>query len=118
MGTFNIDIEIGDPTGFRFETMSALVDTGSTLTSMPSSVLRRLGVTPSRQYTFELADGSEIQRPVGRTWIRVGGETGLTPVVFADEEVEPLLGAVSLQDLLLAVDSPNERLIPVPRLRL
>lgn len=85
---------------------------------MPGSLLRRLGVSPYRQYTFELADGSEIRRPVGRTWIRVGGESGLTPVVFADEDVEPLLGAVSLQDLLLAVDSPNERLIPVPRLRL
>lgn len=40
----------------------------------------------------------------------------ITLVVFADEEVEPLLGAYSLQGLMLGVESPNERLVPVDAL--
>ena len=46
MGTFNTDIEIGSPEGSRFETVNALVDTGASLTSLPGSTLRELGVVP------------------------------------------------------------------------
>jgi predicted aspartyl protease len=113
LGTFSAEIEIGDPSGSRFETAVALVDTGASVTTLPGSLLEGLGVTPHTQFTFVLADGREIQRPVGRTWIRIGDRSEMTLVVFADEEVEPLLGAYSLQGLMLGVDSPNERLIPV-----
>ena len=35
------------------------------------------------------------------------------PVVFAEDGSEPLLGAVTLEIFLLAVDSVRQRLIPV-----
>ena len=113
MGTFSANIEIGDPDGMRFEVVNALVDTGASVTTLPSSLLEGLGVVPHTEFRFVLADGREIQRPVGRTWIRTEDRTEITLVVFADEDVEPLLGAYSLQGLMLGVDSPNERLIPV-----
>lgn len=113
MGTFSAEIEIGDPGGSRFEAVTALVDTGASVTTIPGPVLERLGVVPHTSYTFALADGREIQLPVGRTWIRIGDRSEITLVVFADAEVEPLLGAYSLQGLMLGVDSPNERLVPV-----
>ena len=113
MGTFSAEIEIGDPGGTRFEVVTALVDTGASATTLPGPLLERLGVVPHTAFTFALADGREIQLPVGRTWIRIGDRTEITLVVFADPEVEPLLGAYSLQGLMLGVDSPNERLIPV-----
>ncbi len=116
MGTFSATIEIGDPTGFRFEPVTALVDTGASLTTLPASLLQGLGVIHHTEFTFILADGREIQRPVGRTWIRIAGRSEITLVVFGDEDVELLLGAYSLQGLMLRVDSPNERLIPVPAL--
>ena len=118
MGTFSAAIEIGRPDGSAFETVNALVDTGASLTAIPGSILRRLGVIPHTTYAFELADGREIERGVGRTWIRVGDRSEITLVMFGDEEVDPLLGAYSLQGLMLGVDSPNERLIPVPKLSL
>ena len=118
MGTFSTAIEIGRPDGSLFETVNALVDTGSRMTALPGSLLRRLGVTTHTRYTFELADGREIERDVGQTWIRIGDRTAITFVMFGDEDVEPLLGSYSLQGLMLAVDSPNERLIPSPRLRM
>ncbi len=112
MGTFSAAIEIGDPTGFRFETVTALVDTGASLTTLPGSLLQSLGVIHHTEFTFVLADGREIQRPVGQTWIRVAGQSVITLVVFGDEDTEPLLGAYSLQGLMLGVDSPNEQLVP------
>ena len=118
MGTFSTAIEIGRPDGSLFETVNALVDTGSSLTAIPGSLLRRLGVTTHTRYTFELVDGREIERAVGRTWIRIGDRTAITFAMFGDEDGEPLLGSYSLQGLMLAVDSPNARLIPAPRLRL
>ena len=113
MGTFSTNIEIGAPDGGRFETVNALVGTGASFTTLPGSLLDDLGVVPHREYTFVLADGREIQRPVGRTWVRIGNRSEITIVIFADEELEPLLGSHCLQSLMLGVDSPNERLIPI-----
>ncbi len=118
MGIFNTAIEIGNPSGSRFETISALVDTGASFTTLPGPFLYSLGVTPHDRFTFTMADGRQIRRDVGQTWIRIGDRSVITLVVFGDENVEPLLGAYSLQGLVLAVDPPNERLIPSPRLLL
>ncbi len=114
MGTFSVDIEIGDPDGNRFESVQALVDTGASYTTVPSSVLREMTVTAHDRVTFILADGRQIQRDLGRTWVRVEGKSEITLVVFGDEESETLLGAYTLQGLLLGVDTPNECLVPVP----
>lgn len=113
MGTFTVAVEIGNPSGTRFEPVNALVDTGASVTTLPSSLLEGLGVAPHTEFTFVLADGREIQRPVGRTWMRIGDRSEITFVVFADNDVEPLLGAYSQQGLMLGVDSPNEGLVPV-----
>jgi len=104
-------MEIGTPDGARFETVSALVDTGASITAVPASMLDDLGVLPHDQLTFALADGRRIQRDVGQTWIRIDGRTVITLVIFGDEGMQPLLGAYSLQGLMLAVDTPNERLV-------
>lgn len=118
MGTFSAAIEIGRPDGSEFETVNALVDTEASLTAIPGSILLRLGVTPHTACVFELADGREIERAVGRTWLRVGDRAEITLVMFGDEDRSPVLGAISLHSLLLAVDSPNARLVPaLPRLR-
>ena len=116
MGTFSVNIEIGDPDGNRFESVLALVDTGASYTTIASSVLREMQVTAHDRITFILADGRRVQRDVGRTWVRIEGKSEITLVVFGDDESETLLGAYTLQGLLLGVDTPNERLVPVPGL--
>ena len=116
MGTFRVDIEIGDPEGARFQAVNALVDTGASYTMVPGSVLEGLGVSPHDQFTFILADGRRIQRDVGRTWVHINGKSEVTLIVFGEEGADSLLGAYTLQGLLLGVDTPNERLIPVPGL--
>ena len=113
MGTFKVEVEVGDPTGQRFEQYEALVDTGSTYSVFPAKVLRRLGVEPHRRSSFELADGTRREWPIGRTWLRLDGRQELSLVVFGDEESEPILGAVALEEFLLAPDPVRRRLVPV-----
>ena len=113
MGTFRVQVEVGDPEGKRFQAVEALVDTGATNTTLPSSLLAELGVTPYTTTVFELADGRELELGVGRTWVRVDGQQEFTQVVFAGEETEPILGAVTLEEMGLAVDPVKRRLQPV-----
>ncbi len=118
MGTFQVAIEVGDPEGQRYETVDALVDSGATYTTMPASLLRRLGVSPHSKRTFVLADGTRIERDFGRTWVRLDGEYDISAVVFGDESAMPLLGALTLEIFSLGIDPVNQRLIPVESLML
>ncbi len=113
MGAFRVQIEVGDPEGKRFEVVDALVDTGATNTTLPSELLKALGVAPYTTTVFELADGRQLQLGVGRTWVKVDGQQEFTQVVFAGERTEPILGAVTLEEMGLAVDPVKRRLQPV-----
>jgi len=116
MGTFRYPIEIGDPQGERYERVEALVDTGASYTVLPASLLRRFGVEPLERWPFRLADGRQVEYEVGQTQVRIDGRSRFTIVVFGEEGVEPLLGAVTLEELGLAVDPVARQLIPVPGL--
>jgi hypothetical protein len=80
---------------------------------LPATVLRRLGVEPHRTSVFELADGTRREWPMGRTWLRLDGRQELSLVVFGDDETEAILGAVALEEFLLAPDPIRHRLVPV-----
>ena len=113
MGTFFVDVELGNLAGDRFLTVNALVDTGSTITALPESLLFSLGVVPARRARFELADESVVEYPVGNASIRYNGETVTNPVVFTPDDVSPIIGAVTLEALALMVDPVRSRLVPV-----
>ncbi|MFQ5814787.1 MAG: retroviral-like aspartic protease family protein [Anaerolineae bacterium] len=116
MGTFRYPIEVGDPQGQRYERVEALVATGASYTVLPASMLRRLGVTPHDRIPFILADGRQIEREVGRTWVQIDGKAEITLVVFGEEGTDLLLGAYTLEGLRLGVDPYNRRLVPTPGL--
>lgn len=118
MGTFRITVEIGDPQGQRFEPVEMLVDTGATFTKAPRELLEGLGVPVESAYTAELADGSRIERTRGRTMIRLQGREYPTPVTFGEAGEPSLLGAMALEDAMLAVDPHSQRLIPVNALEM
>jgi clan AA aspartic protease len=113
-----VELEIGDPQGGRYEKVSVPVDTGSAYTVVPRSMLERLGVKPFRRARFRLADGRTFDQEIGQTWVRFNGIEAIRIVAFGDQGDEPLLGADTLQGLLLAVDPVGERLVPVEALRL
>ena len=118
VGTVKVTIAVGDPQGQMFEDLEVTVDTGSTFTAVPGELLRRLGVPVLRLAQSELADGSNAPVEIGRTVIRLEGQQFPTPVIFAEEGEPSLLGVVTLEEALLAVDPVAGRLIPTNVLRL
>ena len=80
---------------------------------MPASILKRLGVDPLRRGTFEFADGRQVDMDIGETKVKIDGIETTTAVLFAKEGAAPLLGAMTLEGLLLDVDPFNRRLVPI-----
>ena len=64
MGTFMVDMEIGDPSGKRYVPFSGIVGRKSTFTALPTSLLESLGVTPTSTATFERVRWADIQAPL------------------------------------------------------
>ena len=110
MGTFFHPITIIGPGGQ--ETVEALVDTGASFTTMPASLLRRLGVSPHRQARLRLADGQSAIWDIGRVRSSIDGEEEADLCIFAAEGSPPTIGAHTLQAMLLAVDPVDHRLVP------
>ncbi len=118
MGILRKRVEIGDPTGRRFEQVEALIDTGATYSVFPASQLRRIGVTATDRIRLLIGDSSSIDRDIGEARIRLEGKDGTTAVVFGDESLPPLLGAHALESLRLMVDLTNQTLVPIQGLLL
>jgi predicted aspartyl protease len=115
MGTFSVEIGVGDAAGQTFETVEALVDTGATNTTLPSEMLARLGIRLYRKAMFEYPDGRAEELDIGRTWVRVDGQQEFTQVVFGPEGTDPILGAVTLEEMGLAGDAAGRRLVSVTK---
>ena len=113
MGTFSVDLEVADPRGEVWETVQALVDTGSSYTWIPRRLLERLDVRPQFQREFETADGRVVQRDLAVTMVRWDGETMPTLVVFGGNGDAVLLGAYTMEGFSLAPDPVNRRLVRV-----
>ena len=113
MGTFSVEIGIGDSQREHWTTLDALVDTGASITAAPASVLRELGVTPMMRQTFRFARGETREMDVGQTWVRIEGKEIVTLVLFNDEGTQPLLGALTLEAAFMGVDPVAQRLSPV-----
>jgi len=113
MGTFQVPVTIAHPVTALSTTLDALVDTGSTLTLLPPSVARQLGLEEEDQASAELADGNVQNLPLGTARLTVQGRTRVTPVLFAaSDNGSPLLGAVTLEAMGWAVDPIRRRLVP------
>ena len=113
MGKLTITIGVGDQRGSRFEDLEVTVDTRSTFTAVPKSLLERLGVPVTHTARARTADGGTVPVDIGWTMVRLEGQVFPTQVTFADNGEPPLLGAVTLREALLAVDPAGQRLVPV-----
>ncbi len=113
MGTFEVEFEVGDPEGRRFERLRGLVDTGSSYLFVPREVLDRLGVSATRTRRFVLASGQRVDYDAAWVAVRLNDETNPVLCVFGDRGSQPLVGAMVLETFGLGVDPLNERLVPV-----
>ena len=117
MGTFSVTIEVGSADRSAWRTVEALVDTGSTFTWLPGDLLKQLGHQPSGRKSFELGDGPLVESDISDVPVRIENEVHTTVCAFASAEEQSVLGAVTLQEFLLAPDPINHRLVPIAGLR-
>jgi clan AA aspartic protease len=95
-----------------------LVDTRSIDCYVPGNRLREIGIQPSSQRTYELADGTEVALDIGVAQIEFMGEVVGATVIFGNDDVEPLLGVTALESVGIEVDPQNQRLKRLPAVRL
>ena len=113
MGSVITTIKVGDLQGQNFQSVEVEADTGSTSTALPREMLLALGVPVQTSVESRLADGSIHAVDIGQTTIRLGEREFITTVIFAEEGEPSLLGVITLEDALLAVDPVKGELIPV-----
>ena len=118
VGKLIVTIGVGNQQGEQLEDLDVTVDTGSTFTAVPRTLLEKLGVPVRRTAQSRMADGRTVPVDIGWTVIRLEDQLFATQVTFAEEGEPPLLGVVTLEDALLAVDPVGQRLIPVDAERL
>ena len=110
MGTFFHPITLISPTGTA--TVEALVDTGSTFSTVPRPVLERLGVVPFTRARLRLANGQTVEQDIGEVVAELDGLHRRTIIcVFGEPDTPALLGAQTLETFLLGVDPDQRRLV-------
>ena len=118
MGTFKRPLRISSMDGQRARDIEATVDTGAFFTTLPAPLLRELGIEPVDSRRFVVGDGRRVQMDIGRAWVTVDGRSEVTIVAFGEEDSPPVLGAYTLEGLILAVDPAGERLVHIDLLSL
>ena len=98
-------------TGARSEEITALADTGATLTVVPGSLLESLAIEKIRRVSLVLADGRQTARDVGDAIVAVNGDATPCRIVFGQPGDAALLGLTVLEQLGLAVDPVQRRLV-------
>ena len=106
MGIVRVDGEIG-PDRERTATVRFMVDTGSLYTVVPPEIAADLGLQFPVPHTLVMADGTEVEAPLGIAFIRIGDREGGT-VVAEMRCIEPLLGAFAMQSLGINVNPKDE----------
>ena len=112
MGISYVEGTVRGPKGT--ERVKFLIDSGAMYSLLPDAVWRRIGLSPSRDEQFSLADGTAISRPVSESHFSLADREGHAPVILGDpDDPEALLGVVTLENLGLVFDPFHRTLHPM-----
>lgn len=113
MGISYVEVTVRGPTG-REARVRFLIDSGAMYSLLPNAVWNEIGLTPTREMEFALADGTSISRPVSECHVTLPQGHGHTPVVLGEPgDPEALLGVVTLEILGLVFDPFRRTLHPM-----
>ena len=113
MDVFTVPIAISSLEGQEWMGLNALVDMRISMLSLPSSLLHRLNVQPTTRRQFEFEQGEVRDMEVGQVRIQLEGQDSITPVMFNDEDTQPMWGSITLSGALLGVDPDTQKLVPI-----
>ncbi len=103
MGHTWVEIEISDLERKKSSRIKALVDTGASLTALPESIAKEIGIEPIGEERVMTGAGAvKVKR--GRAWIKLKGKEDAFPVWISDFINKVLLGVVVLESLGFEVD--------------
>ena len=105
--------KLGSEEGGSF-TATFLVDTGSVDSLVPASELKKLGIKPTRTELYEMASGKLERFEVGFAEFTFLGKDIPAQVMFGDDDAEPILGVIALEQAGFVVDPVAERLKQLP----
>ncbi len=89
-----------------------IVDSGAAYTVVPYKFVKKLGLKPSFEREFVLADGKIVKRTIGSAIVGFENEEIAAPVVLGQKGDSPLLGALTLEAFGLALDPFKRKLYP------
>lgn len=113
MGLTFVDGRVMAPNG-REETVNFLVDSGAGYSLLPYQVWQALGLEPTREESFRMADGTVITRNLSRCYLILPHGEEYTPVVLGEEtDDQALLGCVTLENLGLMLNPFSRTLHPM-----
>jgi clan AA aspartic protease len=99
----------------RITVADALVDTGATLLSMPTRLIRQLGLRPFSSKNMLSSDGVITKVPMyDAVRLTIQGRECTIDVLEVPDNVPVLIGQIPLEHLDLVVDSRNRTLIGNP----
>ena len=110
MGTFRVNLWVGNLFTNADANVEALVDTGATHSMIPGSLLQELGIDPVETRISRIADGSRMELQTAWARFSAEGRNAVARVSFGPEGTY-LIGATTLEDMGLAVDPVDRRLI-------
>ncbi|HLE44172.1 MAG TPA: aspartyl protease family protein [Methylomirabilota bacterium] len=113
MGQFRVVLSLYPRRGDAPRYVDALVDSGAGYSVVPRSLLEALGYGPVRRQRVVLADGRVEEWSVSQVEVECQGRRAITPMLMGPAAGPVLLGATTLEELGLGIDSLNRRLVPV-----
>lgn len=115
MGITTLKVKIANPTKPTvFEEVLFMVDSGAVYSVVDGNVLKKLGIRPTREKEFLLANGDAIKRKMADAVYFYGSEKGHAPVIFGEKGDCNLLGAVTLEALGVILDPIRRQLLSLP----
>lgn len=115
MGITFVKGTVSSPNG-KQQTLEFLVDSGATYTLLPYQTWTELELQPKRSMEFSLADGTKITRNISECHIKLEVGDTTTPVIMGEKGDEPLLGAITLEELGLVLNPFQRKLEPMKAL--
>jgi clan AA aspartic protease len=97
----------------KHEDVELMVDSGALFTSIPRSVLEKLGLRPVARHRLRVFSGEVVERDVGGAVVEYEGRRAVVPVVFGEPGDAPVLGVTALEALGYQLDPVTKRLKPV-----
>ena len=109
MGHVWVRVRVGDPEKRRVVEVTALVDTGATLTVIPQGLAEKLGLRVTGKVPATTATG-KVGLNRTRVWLELEGREEIVPAVISDTIDKVLIGVTALEILGLQVDPVTGKL--------